>query len=70
MPLGWLAKDLFFSGISIVTVITMYISTRNLESVKDLLAKAVTVGVGVVVVVGHTYGIIKTVQCKYIFHRI
>ena len=48
---GWIIKCLFFSGVGIVTVISMYISTRELDLVKVLLAKAVTVVVGLVVVV-------------------
>ena len=53
-----------FSGVGVVTVISMYISTRNLERGKVLLAKAVTVLVGLVAVGGNAYGFIDKIKCK------
>ena len=53
-----------FSGIGIVTVVSMYLSTRKMKRCKDLSAKVVTVVVGLAVVGVNLHQSITALKCK------
>ena len=62
--LSWLIKIVVFSGIGIVTVVSMYLSTRKMKRCKDLSAKVVTVVVGLAVVGVNLHQSITALKCK------
>ena len=63
----WIISNSVFSGVAMVTLVSMYISTLKLERMQVLLARAVTLVVGLAVVVVHLLETIPPlVHCKLV----